>query len=326
MRMKPADLIPEWDGDPDTLMKWLQTLSKLEARGIQMANQLPKIVPFRLTDDAKSWFDQFSGAEQLFLMNHWDNFKEVMCRFFWTPTWVANAKSKALAAKYRDSSHSRETPSQFLMRKKELIDMVHQWNDVDIIAEIAKSAPNQWRTIVNHEEMTEWSSYFAKIKEQEDLLQDWHSHGHRSQISSNDIKEALRAYKSQKKSKHAGKARAHAVNTSGFKDKKPSDKFKGYKRPFKADDSNKTSHPKGTPLSRGMRGCIHCGSKMHYDKECKHKESNGKNVQVYFAQADEEEQASYAAYEEAVAEEEDQDSESETEDDAESDSSSDEDF
>ncbi|KAF8594096.1 hypothetical protein BDV93DRAFT_459670, partial [Ceratobasidium sp. AG-I] len=81
-------------------------------------------------------------------MTHWDNFKEVMCRFFWTPTWVANAKSKALAAKYRDSNHSRETPSQFLMRKKELIDMVHQWNDVDIIAEIAKSAPNQWRTIV----------------------------------------------------------------------------------------------------------------------------------------------------------------------------------
>ncbi|KAG9076799.1 hypothetical protein FRC06_009315 [Ceratobasidium sp. 370] len=180
-----------------------------------------------LTSEAKEWFEQFSGVEQQYFMTHWDDFKYRMGQFFWTPTWIANAKSKAYQAKYRESKHSNETPSQFLIRKKELIDAVHQWNDVDIIGKIAKSAPHQWRTIVDHEQIAEWSLYLSSIKEKEDLLQDWSSH----------------AYKSEKKSKCNGRANVHAVNS--FKPKASKDSDEKKKPP--PDDRNVTKRKAGTP-------------------------------------------------------------------------------
>ncbi len=290
MRMKPQDLIPEWDGNPDTLMKWFRTLDKLVARGVDLANQLPNIIPFRLTDDAKAWFEQFSGMEQNYFMAHWDDFKYRMGQYFWTPTWIANAKSKAYQARFRESKHSSETPSQFLIRKKELIDAVHQWNDVDVIGEIAKSAPHQWRTIVDHEQIAEWSLYLSSIKEREDLLQDWPSHSRQTHISTHEIRDAFKAYRAEKKAKRKGKANAHAVNS--FKPK-PS-KASGEEKQHPPDDRNVTKRKTGTPKSRGMRGCKFCGSKMHYDSECKY--FDRKKIEAYLAEANDEEKSAYAAY------------------------------
>ncbi|QRW02833.1 hypothetical protein RhiLY_01832 [Ceratobasidium sp. AG-Ba] len=141
----------------------------------------------------------------------------------------------------------------------------------------------------------------------------------------------MKAIKAERHKRHGHKANVHAVDSKGFKSKgKQSDKFKGYRRPFSPDDSNVTKHRKGTPKSRGMRGCIHCGSKMHYDKECKHNKSNANNVQVYFAGTTEEEQASFAEYEANAAEYESETksetSDEEKDEDSSSDSSSESDF
>ncbi|QRW08925.1 Retrovirus-related Pol polyprotein from transposon [Ceratobasidium sp. AG-Ba] len=251
--------------------------------------------------------------------------------FFWTPTWITEARNKALAAKYRDSGHYKETPVQFALRKKKLIDMVENWNDLTVIAEVARSAPTQWRTIVNHEEIADWATYVTRIKEQEDLLQDWPRHHSSGHVPSDTVREVMKAIKAEKHKRHGHKANVHAVDSKGFKSKgKQPDEFNGYRRPFNPDDSNVTKHKKGTPKSRGMRGCIHCGSKMHYDKECKHNKSNANNVQVYFAGATEEEQALFAEYEANAAEYESETksetSDEEKDEDSSSDSTSESDF
>ncbi|QRW01322.1 Undecaprenyl phosphate-alpha-4-amino-4-deoxy-L-arabinose arabinosyl transferase [Ceratobasidium sp. AG-Ba] len=297
------EVIPEFDGDPDELYEWMDQIQRFIAMGLNENNRLTQAIPFRFKDEAKQWWYKFSEAQ----------------------------RNKALAAKYRDSGHYKETPVQFALRKKKLIDMVENWNDLTVIAEVARSAPTQWRTIVNHEEIADWATYVTRIKEQEDLLQDWPKHHSSGHVSSDTVREVMKAIKAERHKRHGHKANAHAVDSKGFKSKgKQSDKFKGYRRPFNPDDSNVTKHKKGTPKSRGMRGCIHCGSKMHYDKECKHNKSNANNVQVYFAGTTEEEQASFAEYEANAAEYESETksetSDEEKDEDSSSDSSSESDF
>ncbi|QRW04569.1 Undecaprenyl phosphate-alpha-4-amino-4-deoxy-L-arabinose arabinosyl transferase [Ceratobasidium sp. AG-Ba] len=283
------EVIPEFDGDPDELYEWMDQIQRFIAMGLNENNRLTKL--FHLDSKMK-------------LNSGGINFLRL------------KARNKALAAKYRDSGHYKETPVQFALRKKKLIDMVENWNDLTVIAEVARSAPTQWRTIVNHEEIADWATYVTRIKEQEDLLQDWPKHHSGGHVSSDTVREVMKAIKAERHKRHGHKANAHAVDSKGFKSKgKQSDKFKGYRRPFSPDDSNVTKHKKGTPKSRGMRGCIHCGSKMHYDKECKHNKSNANNVQVYFAGTTEEEQASFAEYEamqQNMNEEKDEDSSSDS--------------
>ncbi|QRV97001.1 Undecaprenyl phosphate-alpha-4-amino-4-deoxy-L-arabinose arabinosyl transferase [Ceratobasidium sp. AG-Ba] len=325
------EIIPEFDGDPDELYEWMDQIQRFIAMGLNENNRLTQAIPFRFKDEAKQWWYQFSEAQRLRMSTDWQLLCNRLISFFWTPTWITEARNKALAAKYRDSGHYKETPVQFALRKKKLIDMVENWNDLTVIAEVARSAPTQWRTIVNHEEIADWATYVTRIKEQEDLLQDWPKHHSSGHVSPDTVREVMKAIKAERHKRHGHKANAHAVDSKGFKPKgKQPDKFKGYRRPFSPDDSNVTKHKKGTPKSRGMRGCIHCGSKMHYDKECKHNKSNAKNIQVYFAGTTEEEQASFAEYEANAAESESEtkseSSDEEKHEDSSSDSSSESDF
>jgi hypothetical protein len=291
------DVIPEFDGTPEKLAEWVRTIDRLRSMGLDDQGALTRALWHFLKDDAKEWWDQHDAAQRNIMANSWHALRVRLSRFFWTPIWVTNARSKALAAKYRDNHNHRETPVQFVLRKRKLIDIVEDWQDVDIIAEVARSAPTQWRTIVNHEEIADWATYLTRIKEQEDLLHDW-PRSHNSHHNTHDtVKEVMKAIKAEKKARHTHKASVHNVNSDNKFKGKQSDKFKGYRRPFKPDDSNVTKHAKGTPKSRGMRGCIHCGSKMHYDKECKHQKNNSTNVQAYFVDAGDEEQSAYAEYE-----------------------------
>ncbi|QRW04512.1 hypothetical protein RhiLY_03511 [Ceratobasidium sp. AG-Ba] len=258
------EVIPEFDGDPDELYEWMDQIQR-----------------FIAMDEAKQWWYQFSEAQRLRMSTDWQLLCNRLISFFWTPTWITEARNKALAAKYRDSGHYKETPVQFALRKKKLIDMVENWNDLTVIAEVARSAPTQWRTIVNHEEIADWATYVTGSKNKKTCY-----------------KIGL------------------SITVVGM-------------RPFNPDDSNVTKHKKGTPKSRGMRGCIHCGSKMHYDKECNTK-SNANNVQAYFAGTTEEEQALLAEYEANAAESESETksetSDEEKDEDSSSDSSSESDF
>ncbi|KAG8794790.1 hypothetical protein FRC12_021713 [Ceratobasidium sp. 428] len=275
-------------------MKSLIDLEKLAVRGVELATQIPKMIPYRLKGKALQWFDQFSGDWQRWLMENWPDFKFRMSAHFWDAEFIAKQENKALNATYRDQGNSRETPIDYLVRKKELIVAVFSWTDAEIIAEVARSSPIQWQTIVDHEGMQEWSLYFARVKEKENLLQDWPHHERKFHVTTRDIREAIKAYKAEKKSKHEAnhaKAELHAVNASPAKPFRPSKDSKPKPPP---DNSNVTKNSNGTPLSRGMRGCLHCGSKMHYDYECKHKKP--RNVKAFLAQASDEDKVAYASY------------------------------
>ncbi|QRV73334.1 Undecaprenyl phosphate-alpha-4-amino-4-deoxy-L-arabinose arabinosyl transferase [Ceratobasidium sp. AG-Ba] len=183
-------VIPEFDGDPDELYEWMDQIQRFIAMGLNENNRLTQAIPFRFKDEAKQWWYQFSEAQRLRMSTDWQ------------------LLNKALAAKYRDSGHYKETPVQFALRKKKLIDMIENWNDLTVIAEVARSAPTQWRTIVNHEEIADWATYVTRIKEQEDLLQDWPKHHSSGHVSSDTVREVMKAIKAERHKRHGHKANA----------------------------------------------------------------------------------------------------------------------
>lgn len=54
-KLKP-DIVPSWDGNPDTLDTWLQEINDLADRGPTVYTELGQIIPFCLKDKAADWF------------------------------------------------------------------------------------------------------------------------------------------------------------------------------------------------------------------------------------------------------------------------------
>lgn len=54
-KLKP-DVVPKWDGDPDTLALWIIKINNLLERSPRIYDQLGEIVPTRLEKEADNWF------------------------------------------------------------------------------------------------------------------------------------------------------------------------------------------------------------------------------------------------------------------------------
>jgi hypothetical protein len=77
-------------------------------------------------------------------MLDWPAMKAAIASYFMTPDWMNRQKSIAHRARYRDESHRKETPSQYVARKKDLLELVYFFNDGELIEEILNGAPTQW--------------------------------------------------------------------------------------------------------------------------------------------------------------------------------------
>ncbi|KAF8997556.1 hypothetical protein BDZ89DRAFT_970341, partial [Hymenopellis radicata] len=100
--------------------------------------------------------------------------------------------------------------------------------------------------------------------------------------------------------------RTARVNLVGASDKLPPPAFP-------KDDSNVTK--KGlTPKAKGARPCRHCGSSMHWDRECKYAKKGFRTARTRLAQADDDLREALEEYEDLYCDvlDEIEDSESES--------------
>jgi hypothetical protein len=54
-KLRP-ELVPEWDGNPDTLAHWILKVNHLSQSSATVSNQLGRIIPLRLRQSAEHWF------------------------------------------------------------------------------------------------------------------------------------------------------------------------------------------------------------------------------------------------------------------------------
>ncbi|TFY53682.1 hypothetical protein EVJ58_g9320 [Rhodofomes roseus] len=177
--------------------------------------------------------------------------------------WLDRQKSKANRARYRDSAAPRESPSEYYIRKLELLEFVYDYTESELINEILDGAPTIWTTILTphlYEKVVDLQDAIRYYEET--LLQLGNDNNRRDQFQGK------------------GKYPDARVHLSGSQPEKR-------KAPFPRDDSVKSNRK--TPQELGKRPCRHCDSPLHWDNECKYSRKGGRIARANLALLNEDE-------------------------------------
>ena len=248
------EAIPIWDGNPESLRRWLLKINSLSNRSLIVFRQLGTLVPTRLTGSAEVWYYSQSVETRNRIEEDWGTLRTAIGEYYMNRTFLDKQKARANKASYRDSGNSRETPSEFIIRKLELLQFVYNYTDRELINEIMDGVPSYWAPIVTLHLFQMLEQFQLSVKFHEDSLVKLggNESSYSPQTSQNYVKENRNPYKPFRN--------AH-VNLVGWS--------KSTSNPqFPKDDSNVS--PRGTPEEKGARSCRHCGSKKHWDRDCKY--------------------------------------------------------
>ena len=185
--------------------------------------------------------------------------------------------------------------------------------------EVLKKAPLMWSTVINPRAYENLAQFQTAIKYHEDLLMKlggdkpppggtgkfsrrWNNtDSYQVDVASSEKKDTnpfrnrdtRRIFKPrrnferrQDNSKKPFKSRLYAVSIGSNSLPKPE---------YPRDDS--TVSEGKTPADYGARGCIHCGSTRHWDRDCKHAGDNRRKVRAMFASFNSETLRAEAEYE-----------------------------
>jgi transposase InsO family protein len=259
-KMRP-DVVPEWDGDADTLASWILKINHLAKESEMVFKQLGRIIPLRLRKGAEKWFFSLPLDYRQDVSVNWGTLKTAIGSYYMNRAWLDKQKARASNASFRESGYSNESPSEYFIRKSELLRLVNKLSDSELILEVMGGAPEYWSAILDAQRYETAVEFQTAIKYHESAL----SHPPFTTTSTN--------FERRLKALELGQGRSEGTKQRGFF-KKPSRSYlvgssQGTSKPsFPKDDSNVSK--KATPESKGARPCRHCGSGKHWDYECKH--------------------------------------------------------
>ncbi|KAJ3767924.1 hypothetical protein FB446DRAFT_848768 [Lentinula raphanica] len=246
MRLK-QDIIPTWDGNLDTIICWIKHVNDLAKRSERLCQQLGSIVPRRLEGSAQAWYYSLPLARRDYLETDWVLLRDKIAGYFMNRRWMESMRRKANRASYREAGYTQETPSEYYIRKSELLTTVYELADSEIISEVMEGAPANWSTILSTKDYNTVLDFQSAIKFYEEILLDLNRKPTPSYQGSNRDRSNLPFTN-----------RSYLVGTRT--DLLPP--------PFPRDDSNVSSCR--TPKDQGARPCRHCGSDLHWDPKCKY--------------------------------------------------------
>ncbi|KAJ7255563.1 hypothetical protein C8J57DRAFT_1517855 [Mycena rebaudengoi] len=171
LRLKDSD-IPKWDGNTDTLIRWIQQVNLVAEDGPKARKQLGRIAPRAFTGTAQDWYFALPVEYQHEIRQSWDTMRQALADFFLSSKWLDKTRSKALRATYRQAGHGREKPSEYFIRKHELLTSVYAFEDSAIISEVINGAPRSWCTILDTQNYQTVLDFHAAIIFHEDTLLD----------------------------------------------------------------------------------------------------------------------------------------------------------
>ena len=184
--------------------------------------------------------------------------------------WIERTQRQAIRTRYREPGHTSESPTEYYIRKFEIMSLVYNFTPSQIMSEILLKAPRLWSTIINPRSFTTLAQFQTAIKYHEDLLIELGERFDDRSKSSNNPRQS-RSYRVDPKVK----------DKNPFRNKRSSDSKPKESRSYAVgwnNDAKKPQHPKDdsnvskgkTPADYGARGCVFCGSTKHWDRECKY--------------------------------------------------------
>ncbi|KAJ3751999.1 hypothetical protein EV360DRAFT_89174 [Lentinula raphanica] len=242
-----ADLIPTWNGDMDRIITWETQLNDLAKRSDIVHQQLGYLVPTRFRESAEEWYYSLSEKRRRELEHDWTTLRDGINRYYMNRKWMDDQKISANKATYRNKGHYQETPSEYFIRKKELLMRVYDYTDTQLIQEVMEGAPTSWINIVT-------PHLYQDIDEFQEVIK----------FHENALMSLTRPYRDYYRENDNGnkpgftKARVNLVGSS--KNLPPPQ--------YPKDDSIVSKRQ--TPEEAGGRPCRHCGSHKHWDYECRY--------------------------------------------------------
>ena len=277
-KLKVADL-PEWNGNPDTLAKWIKRITQISEGSPAVYRQLGKLVPQRLTSSAETWYWSLTADRRKATEENWGTLRDAIKGYYMNRSWLDKQKSRANKATYRDSGNFKELPSEYYIRKLDLLTLVFQMSEPELIMEIMAGAPSSWVSILNPNLYDSLSEFQEAIKYHEENLIHLGQH-FREPREDHEPKRPFFRNKGQVISR-----KSYLV---GWSSKLEPPKFP-------KDDRNVS---KKTPESMGARPCRHCGSSKHWDNDCKYSRKATKAARSNRVSVDDEELQAQEAYDE----------------------------
>jgi hypothetical protein len=147
-KLKP-DVIPTWDGEEGTLGRWILQINELAQRSASIFKGTGDVVPTRFRSRASSWWYSLSDTHWLSVTANWDTLKDEIQTYWMNQSWINRTQSKAIRARYREPGHTQETPTEYYIRKFELISLVYNFTPTQIMSEVLLKAPRLWSTVLN---------------------------------------------------------------------------------------------------------------------------------------------------------------------------------
>jgi hypothetical protein len=277
------DEIPNWDGEEEELLDWIETVNRIADRSQYCHDQLGLLAPSKFKERALNWWLFLPPNSRNAMQQNWSELKRALATHFLNRNWYNNQKAKALSAKYRQSGYSGERPVDYLYRKVKLLKNISNWTGPELIIEVMHGVLSNWNNILNSADM-------LSIEELADQMQYYNDQLIRA--TDHDDQNLLRRIKDLERSINRNpRARAHEVEVEEYEEaitnnigQKPnnfnSNRFTSNK-PV-ATNFNKPKPPpadhvvsKGkTPAEAGGRPCRHCNSSKHWDYDCPHSDYN----------------------------------------------------
>ncbi|EDR12182.1 uncharacterized protein LACBIDRAFT_323267 [Laccaria bicolor S238N-H82] len=255
-------------------------------------------IVFKQLGSAEIWYYSQSVETRDRIEQDWNTLRAAIGEYYMNRAFLDKQKARANRASYQDAGNGRETPSEYVIRKLELLQFVYNYTDRELINEIMEGAPSFWRSIITPHLFQDLEQLRLSVKFHEDSLLNMGG-GENSYQNANRQGSQGQAKENTQRSPY-NPFRNVRVNLVGW--------TKATSNPqFPKDDSNVSPH--GTPDEKGARPCRHCGSGKHWDRDCKYARKGEKRARanmVTTAAEDEQAQEDYDnAYYERFSDEED---------------------
>ena len=164
------DVIPNWDGNPEGLRCWLLKVNSLAKRSSLIFKQLGTLVPTRLTGSAEIWYYSQSVTTRDRIEQDWGTLRTAIGEYFMNRAFLDKQKARANQASFCDAGNGKETPSEYIIRKLELLQFVYNYTDRELINKIMEGTPSYWTPIITPHLFQNLEQFQLSVKFHEDSL------------------------------------------------------------------------------------------------------------------------------------------------------------
>jgi hypothetical protein len=286
-----VDIVPTWDGDDSTIGQWLMQVNDIANRSRSVFVGLGTVVPTRFKGRALEWWYSLDSADRIAYSFDWGTLRDCIRSYWMNQSWITKTQDRALKASFREPGHTKESPTEFFIRKYELISLVYNYTPAQFMDEFLKKTPANWFPVLNPSFFQDLNQFHAAINEEhlERMIGTYESRFFRKDNSRTFNRDRTKSY--QLEGREVPDKNKPTFNRPTFNRNKANDrvKSKSYviggqtKRPEYPKDDKTVSKGK-TPESVGARGCIHCGSLKHWDRDCKYANKGVRKAKTYFAE------------------------------------------